>query len=68
MELIKNPNNTSTSIEPAFISYLALLYGFMWEIETSSDDNLPVGRPNPSKLRNAFVFKWTHTLLGHGTV
>lgn len=68
LDLIKNPNNTSTSVEPAFISYLSLLYGFMWEIDTLNKETEQIGRPNPSKLRNAFVFKWTHTLLGPGTV
>ena len=68
LDLIKNPNNTSTSVEPAFVSYLALLYGFMWEVVPGSDEDKPAGRPDASKLRNAFVFKWTHTLLGPGTV
>ncbi|XP_014216565.1 BRO1 domain-containing protein BROX-like [Copidosoma floridanum] len=68
LDLIKNPNNTSTSVEPAFVSYLALLYGFIWEVDAGEDNNEPIGRPNPSKLRNALVFKWTQTLLGPGTV
>jgi hypothetical protein len=68
LELLKNPNNTSTSVEPAYISYLSLLYGFIWEIDSLSEENEQIGRPNPSKLRSAFVFKWTHTLLGPGTV
>ena len=68
LDLIKNPNNTITSIEPAFTSYLSLLYGFMWEVEPKGEETVNVGRPNPSKLRNAFVFKWTHTLLGAGTM
>ncbi|XP_011499257.1 PREDICTED: BRO1 domain-containing protein BROX-like [Ceratosolen solmsi marchali] len=68
LDLLKNPNNTSTSVEPAFISYLSLLYGFIWEVDALSEENEQIGGPNPSKLRNVFVFKWTHTLLGQGTV
>ncbi|XP_058808931.1 BRO1 domain-containing protein BROX-like isoform X2 [Phymastichus coffea] len=49
-------------------NFAALLYGFMWECDPSTDENEQVGRPNPSRLRNAFVFKWTHTLLGPGTI
>ncbi|KAI4502546.1 hypothetical protein M0802_002458 [Mischocyttarus mexicanus] len=64
LDLIRNANNTSDSIEPAFLSYLSLLYGFIWEICTSEEH---VGRPNLSKLRNILVFKWTHTLLGTHT-
>ncbi|KAJ8688221.1 hypothetical protein QAD02_024016 [Eretmocerus hayati] len=66
LDLIKNPNNTVVSIEPAFVSYLSLLYGFIWEVDPS-EENVRIGRPNASRLRNAFVFKWTHTLLGNGT-
>ena len=67
LELIKNPNNSSDTIEPAFQSYLSLLYGFIWEICSSAEENQHVGRPNPSKLRNVIVYKWTHTLLGTNT-
>lgn len=67
LELIKNANNTSDTIDPAFDSYLSLLYGFIWEIESSAEQSQHVGRPNPSKLRNVLVFKWTHTLLGNDT-
>ncbi|XP_014234633.1 BRO1 domain-containing protein BROX-like [Trichogramma pretiosum] len=66
LELIKNPNNDSTMIEPAYTSYLQLLYGFIWEVDGDGDGK--VGRPPPSKLRDAFIFKWTHTLLGASTV
>ncbi|XP_076276702.1 BRO1 domain-containing protein BROX [Lasioglossum baleicum] len=67
LDLIKNPNNSSDSIEPAFHSYLSLLYGFMWEISLSADQDQHSGCPNPSKLRNVLVYKWTHTLLGSNT-
>ncbi|KAG7198220.1 hypothetical protein KM043_005627 [Ampulex compressa] len=67
LELLKNANNTNDTIEPAFHSYLSLLYGFMWEIDPSVDQNQHIGRPNPSKLRNVLIFKWTHTLLGTST-
>ncbi|XP_043283541.1 BRO1 domain-containing protein BROX-like [Venturia canescens] len=67
LDLIRNPNNTSDAIEPAFAAYLSLLYGLIWEIETTEEQATRVGRPNPSKLRNAFVFKWTHSLLGSTT-
>ncbi|KZC07636.1 PREDICTED: BRO1 domain-containing protein BROX-like [Dufourea novaeangliae] len=67
LDLIKNPNNSSDTIEPAFYSYLSLLYGFIWEIISSVEENQHVGRPNPSKLRNVLVYKWTHTLLGRNT-
>lgn len=68
LELIRNPNNTSDTIEPAFLSYLSLIYGFLWEISPSEESSQHVGRPNPSKLRNVLVFKWTHTLLGGNTL
>ncbi|XP_026668981.1 BRO1 domain-containing protein BROX-like isoform X2 [Ceratina calcarata] len=67
LELIKNPNNSSDTIEPAFESYLTLLYGFIWEINSAVEQAEHVGRPNPSKLRNVIVYKWTHTLLGTNT-
>ncbi|CAD1475384.1 unnamed protein product, partial [Heterotrigona itama] len=67
LELIKNPNNSSDTIEPAFHSYLSLLYGFIWEINSAAEQSEHVGRPNPSKLRNVIVYKWTHTLLGLNT-
>lgn len=67
LELVKNANNTSDTIEPAFAAYLSLLYGFIWEIETPEEKSQHVGQPNASKLRNVFVFKWTHTLLGPQT-
>ncbi|XP_015511859.2 BRO1 domain-containing protein BROX isoform X1 [Neodiprion pinetum] len=61
LDLIRDANNTSDTIEPAFVAYLSLLYGLIWEIQSSTEH---IGRPEPSKLRNIFVFKWTHTLLG----
>ena len=67
LDLIRNANNTSDTIEPAFLSYLSLLYGFMWEVEKTDGEGNQFGRPNPSKLRNVFGFKWTHTLLGSTT-
>ncbi|OAD56162.1 BRO1 domain-containing protein BROX, partial [Eufriesea mexicana] len=67
LDLIKNPNNSSDTIEPAFHSYLNLLYGFIWEINSAIEQSEHVGRPNPSKLRNVIVYKWTHTLLGSNT-
>lgn len=67
MDLIKNPNNSSETIEPAFHSYLSLLYGFIWEINSDTEKSEHIGRPNPSKLRNIIVYKWTHTLLGSNT-
>ncbi|XP_031835511.1 BRO1 domain-containing protein BROX [Nomia melanderi] len=67
LDLIKNPNNSSDTIEPAFHSYLSLLYGFIWEINSSAEQDQHVGWPNPSKLRNVLVYKWTHTLLGANT-
>ncbi|XP_012277681.1 BRO1 domain-containing protein BROX [Orussus abietinus] len=66
LDVIRNANNTSDTIEPAFTAYLSLLYGLIWEIPTE-DQSQHVGRSNPSKLRNIFVFKWTHTLLGSTT-
>jgi len=68
LDLIKNANNTSDTVEPAFLNYLSLLYGFLWEVETSEEGVQHVGRPNPSKLRNILIFKWTHTLLGGNTL
>ena len=65
---MKNPNNTAASVAPAFFAYLSLLYGFIWEVEYEGEENAKAGRPNPSKLREAFVFKWTHSLLGPGTL
>lgn len=67
LDLVKNANNTSDMVEPAFVSYLALFYGLMWEIESFEEQSHHVGRPNPSKLRNLLVFKWTQTLLGPET-
>lgn len=67
LELIKNANNSSDTIEPAFHSYLSLVYGFIWEINSAAEQSEHVGRPNPSKLRNVIVYKWTHTLLGSST-
>lgn len=67
LDLIKNPNNSSETIEPAFHSYLSLLYGFIWEINSDTEKSEHIGRPNPSKLRNIIVYKWTHTLLGSNT-
>lgn len=67
LDLIKNANNSSDSINPAFLSYLSLLYGFLWEIRSSEEEAQHVGRPDPSKLRNVLVFAWTHTLLGGNT-
>lgn len=67
LDLIKNPNNSSDTIEPAFHSYLSLLYGFIWEINSDTEKSEHIGRPNPSKLRNVIVYKWTHTLLGPNT-
>lgn len=68
LDLIKNANNTSDTVEPAFLSYLSLLYGFLWEIKTSEEEIQHIGRPNSSKLRNVLIFKWTHTLLGGNTL
>jgi len=68
LDLIRNANNTSDTIEPAFLSYLSLLYGFLWEVNPSEEEAQHIGRPNPSKLRNVLIFKWTHTLLGGGTL
>lgn len=68
LDLIRNANNTSDTIEPAFLSYLSFLYGFLWEVKPSEEEAQHVGRPNPSKLRNVLVFKWTHTLLGSSTL
>ncbi|KAM0729734.1 BRO1 domain-containing protein BROX [Formica fusca] len=67
LDLVRNANNTSDTIEPAFLGYLSLLYGFLWEVKPSEEEAQHVGRPNPSKLRNTLVFKWTQTLLGGGT-
>ncbi|RLU23608.1 hypothetical protein DMN91_003814 [Ooceraea biroi] len=67
LDLIRNANNTNDTVESAFLSYLSLLYGFLWEVKTSEEQVQHVGRPNPSKLRNVLVFKWTHTLLGGST-
>lgn len=64
LDLIRDANNTSDTVEPAFLAYLGLLYGFIWEIQSSTAQSEHVGRPEPSKLRNILVFKWTHTLLG----
>jgi hypothetical protein len=68
LDLVRNANNTSDTVEPAFLNYLSLLYGFLWEVGTSEEGVQHIGRPNPSKLRNVLIFKWTHTLLGGNTL
>ncbi|XP_012251256.2 BRO1 domain-containing protein BROX-like isoform X1 [Athalia rosae] len=64
LDLIRDANNTSDTIETAFSAYLSLLYGLIWEIQPSTPQSEHVGRYDSSKLRNIFIFKWSHTLLG----
>ncbi|KAG8223759.1 hypothetical protein J437_LFUL018834 [Ladona fulva] len=60
LELLVDPNQASSTIEELYKIYLALLSGFLFEVDEKEKIN-----ESPSKLRHCFLFKWTHTLLGN---
>ncbi|XP_046400310.1 BRO1 domain-containing protein BROX-like isoform X2 [Ischnura elegans] len=58
--VIVDPHQPSADVEELLKNYLSLLTGFLLAIDEKQEES-----NDPSKLRNNFIFKWTHTLLGN---